>query len=102
MHKLVRSCCAILLCGALTVWGQTREGEVRVQVKDSSGTAMEASGKFVNLGTGVERSFQTDPLGTFTLGGLPFGRYRLELSKAGFATQSVVIEVQSATPIART
>ena len=33
---------------------------------------------------------------------LPYGRYRLEISKAGFATQSVLIDVQSATPISRT
>jgi outer membrane receptor protein involved in Fe transport len=95
-------CSAILLCGGLTLCGQAREGEVRVQVKDPSGTAMEASGKLVTLATGVERRFQTDSLGTFILSGLPFGRYRLELSKAGFATQSVVIEVQSATPLSRT
>ncbi len=36
------------------------------------------------------------------LGSLPFGRYRLQVSKSGFTTQSVTIDVQSATPVTRT
>jgi outer membrane receptor protein involved in Fe transport len=32
---------------------------------------------------------------------LPFGRYRLELSKTGFATQSSRIDIKSATPVSR-
>ncbi len=35
------------------------------------------------------------------LGNLPYGRYRLQVSKSGFATQSVTIDVQSATPVTR-
>jgi outer membrane receptor protein involved in Fe transport len=33
--------------------------------------------------------------------GLPYGRYRLEISKSGFATQSKLINVQSETPVPR-
>ncbi len=97
------SCAAVaLLFAALTLHGQSPEGEIRVQVKDPSGAAMEASGKLESLAPGVRRSFQTDAQGTYTLGNLPYGRYRLEISKTGFATQSVLIDVQSATPISRT
>jgi hypothetical protein len=35
------------------------------------------------------------------LTGLPFGRYRLEVSKAGFATQSIAVDVKSAAPLER-
>lgn len=91
-----------LVLAILTLHAQSRMGEVRVQVKDPSGAAMEASGKLKNLAIGGERSFKTDPQGEFTFANLPFGRYRLEVSKTGFATQSELIDVQSATPVLRT
>ena len=40
--------------------------------------------------------------GDVVLGNLPFGRYRLQVSKSGFTTQTVAIDVQSATPVTRT
>ena len=96
-------CTAVaLLFAALILRGQTPEGEIRVQVKDPSGAAMDASGTLQSVAPGVRRSFQTDAQGRYTLGGLPYGHYRLEISKAGFATQSATIDVRSATPISRT
>jgi outer membrane receptor protein involved in Fe transport len=93
---------ATLLFAALTLYAQSPAGEIRVQVKDPSGAPMEASGKLESLPSGLQRSFQTDALGTFALGNLPYGRYRLEISKTGFITRSVQINVQSPTPISRT
>jgi outer membrane receptor protein involved in Fe transport len=91
-----------LLSAALTLHAQRPQGEIRVQVKDPSGAVMEASGKLESLPAGVQRSFQTDALGTYTFGNLPYGRYRLEISKNGFVTQSLQLDVQSVTPISRT
>ncbi len=91
----------LLLCPA-GLRAQEPAGEIRLEVKDPSGAAMQASGWLQSLVTGAGSSFETDVRGTYTLGGLPFGRYRLEVSKSGFATQSVVIEVQSEIPILRT
>jgi len=93
---------AALSFAALTLFGQSPEGEIRVQVKDPSGAAMEVSGKMESLPSGMTRSFRTDAQGTYTLVRLPFGRYRLEVSKDGFATQTALIDVQSATPVSRT
>ncbi|MGH9648720.1 MAG: TonB-dependent receptor plug domain-containing protein, partial [Bryobacteraceae bacterium] len=86
----------VLLCG------QPQPGEIRIQVQDSSGLAMEASGKLESPAGKTELSFQTDPQGTYTFSNLSPGRYRLEVSKAGFATQSVLIDVESGTPVSRT
>ncbi len=91
----------IQLFACLTLNGQNSSGEIHVQVKDPSGVGMEASGKLESLVPGVERSFQTDAHGEYTLGGVPYGRYRLEFSRAGFVTSSVLIDVRSPTPIAR-
>src|SRR5580658_7432951 len=93
---------AALFLTVFALNGQVPYGEIRVQVKDPSGAPMEASGKLESVAPGVRRTFQTDAQGTYTLGNLPYGRYRLEISKTGFGAQSVLIEVKSATPISRT
>lgn len=87
--------CAVgLVCSLLRA--QPPAGEIRLSVQDSSGAAMQAAGK---LGT---QNFQTDAQGHYTFTNVPYGRYRLEVSQAGFATQAAAIDVQSATPILRT
>ena len=86
----------VLLCG------QSQPGEIRIQVQDSSGLAMEASGKLESPASKTDLSFQTDSQGTYTFSNLSPGRYRLEVSKAGFAAQSVLIDVVSGTPVLRT
>jgi hypothetical protein len=82
--------------------GQRPAGEIRLEVKDPSGAPMKAAGKLRGLTTGVQRSFQTDAQGTYSLAGLAFGRYLLEVSRSGFATQSVSIDVPSAAPVSHT
>ncbi len=53
--------------------------------------------------TGVSaRSVQTDSRGTVAIKSLPFGRYKLQISKSGFTTQTLIVDVQSATPVIRT
>ncbi len=81
--------------------GQPARGEIRLQVKDPSGAAVEASGSLQNLGAGSVREFQTDSQGQISLKDLPFGRYRVQVSKSGFAAQAIVVNVQSAAPITR-
>ncbi len=81
---------------------QPSTGEIRLEVRDQSGAAMEASGRLQNLAGGADRSFKTDSQGAYMFQRLPYGRYRLEVSKDGFATQAVLIDVQSATPVSRT
>src|SRR5262249_8102127 len=77
-------------------------GELRLEVKDPSGKSIGASGNLDNLSNGVRRGFQTDAQGKYRFEDLPYGRYRLEVSKEGFARQSILIDVRFATPIERT
>ncbi len=92
---------AILLC-LLTLHAQPPTGEIRLEVKDSSGAAMQAFGKLDSRAAGVHREFQTDASGRAALTGLSFGHYQLEMSQPGFATQAVAIELTSAAPVSRT
>ncbi len=80
---------------------QSSTGELRIEVKDPSGKALEAFGKLENLAAGVSNGFQTDSRGRRAFEGLAFGRYRLEVSREGFATQSALINVQSSEPVTR-
>lgn len=86
----------------LILQAQPPVGEIRIEVKDPSGAVVEASGTLRNLTTGVERNFQTDAHGAYDFTSLPYSRYRIQISKTGFAAQSIEIEVQAGTPILRT
>ena len=92
---------AALLMFLTAAHAQSPRGEIRIQVKDPSGAPMEASGRLENLAGRVARDFRTDAQGMVTLGDLPFGRYRLQISKSGFTTQKLTIDVPSAVAISR-
>ena len=99
--KFASSLAVFLLCVTATLWAQAPQGEIHLQVKDPSGAPMQAAGKLESIASGVAREFQTDAQGMIVLGNLPFGRYRLQVSKSGFTTRSVAIDVQSTTPVTR-
>src|SRR6516164_10625511 len=83
----------LLVPGVL--FAQNPNGELRVEVRDPSGAAVQqAEGSLQELATGAYRRFETDASGTYTLEKLPFGRYRLEITKEGFATQSSLVDIQ--------
>ena len=86
---------AVILCSALPGWGQKGAGEIHIDVKDSSAAPQVATGKLQNLSTGENTSFETDAQGMSALTGLTDGRYRIELTKAGFATQSITVDLRS-------
>ncbi|MDX2033583.1 MAG: TonB-dependent receptor [Blastocatellia bacterium] len=98
--------CLLVLTSVVSALGQSlsqgRTGAIRVEVVDPEGKAIEATARLVNVATGVERRVRTDAQGRLSLDQLPFGRYRLEVQQEGFARQSVLFDVQSSTPIART
>ena len=101
--RSVRCClhsfAAFLVASALL--GQAPQGEIQLLVKDSSGAPMRASGRLESTAGRLTRDFQTDAQGKIVLEKLPFGQYRLQISKSGFTTQSIAIDIQSTTPVTR-
>jgi outer membrane receptor protein involved in Fe transport len=81
---------------------QRPTGQARIEVKDPSGAAVAAAGKLENLSSGNVQRFETDPQGMRSFAGLPLGRYRLEVSAGGFATQVITLDLQSAALVSRT
>src|SRR5437763_600076 len=90
----------LLLC-ARAVLAQTPAGEIRLAVKDPSGAPMQVSGRLQNQAAGIDRTFETDAEGVYAAAGLPFGRYKVELSKSGFAIETVAIDLQAAAAVTR-
>ncbi len=80
---------------AANAWSQSM-GTLTIEVKDSSGAAVAAKGVATSVDRGVTRSFETDAQGVGTISDLPFGRYRIQVSRDGFATGSTVVDLQSA------
>src|SRR3954468_19287157 len=90
-----------LLAAGSAVRAQTRNATLRVEVRDPSGHGMKVSGRLRNLSAGSEFEFDTDREGRRAFSSLPAGRYRVEVVKSGFATQSVVLELESGAAISR-
>jgi outer membrane receptor protein involved in Fe transport len=82
------SCAALALVASLYA---ADPGTIHLTVKDPSGAPMSVNGTLASAG--VSRTFQTDAQGVADIGDLPFGRYRLSLSKAGFTTQALSVDV---------
>ena len=103
-----KTCILPALCGTFlsltpAILAQTvSNGEIRLQVNDSSGAPMQAFGTLRNTSTGAVRNFQTDAKGTFDFTSLAYGSYRLAVSQSGFNSEGVSIDLQSAEPVSRT
>ncbi len=79
----------ILFLSATTgfIHGQQPTGELRLAVEDASGAGTQAAG------TLDDQAFQTDAQGQYDFKNLASGRHRLKVSRAGFATQVIAVEV---------
>jgi outer membrane receptor protein involved in Fe transport len=100
MAQRILVLCLLVIAGAIRLQAQST-AEIRLDVRDSAGNALPVAGKLDHLTTGVSRMFETDEQGRYVFKNLPLGRYRLEASKTGFATTTVLIDVQSAAPVER-
>jgi outer membrane receptor protein involved in Fe transport len=82
----------------LSLLAQAQSGTIHLEVKDPSGAPLEASGKL----TGPTSSNFKTTNGQYTAPNLPFGKYQLEISRSGFATQSISIDLESEATVSRT
>jgi hypothetical protein len=80
---------------------QRGTGELRLRVIDETGLAVQADGTIDQDATAIRRAFTTDEKGTFVADTLPFGVYRVQVTRSGFAPASASIDVRSEVPIVR-
>lgn len=101
-RRLIISCAIFFLLAHLVstkhLIGQSNSGELRLKVLDPDGIGLQSSVLLVCEANQVRRSYVTDESGSLEAKGLPFGIYRIEISRTGFATYSGIVEIRSAIP----
>jgi len=91
MSKCLLFC---LLVGQL--FGQTNSGGVRLKVVDPGGLGLQTSVELVSEANHFRQSYVTDEAGTLVARTLPFGIYRVDVKRSGFALYSSLVEIRSA------
>src|SRR5581483_10603284 len=78
---------------------QRGSGELHITVADPAGLPLQAAGDVVGQATQVRVRFTTSPEGIYSIRALPFGVYRLQVERNGFAPFSSLIEIRSEAPL---
>src|SRR5947209_8908016 len=89
----------LLALVALPLAAQRGTGELRLTVKDPAGLPLEAGGAIVGQATQVRMRFTTSADGVHSIRALPFGSYRLQVERSGFAPFSNLVEIRSEAPL---
>src|SRR3989449_4465856 len=76
----------VLLIAGTTARGQSTAAFQGTVLDAQGGAVAGAKVTVKNLGTGLERSTETDSTGNFSIPALPSGNYRVEIAKTGFRT----------------
>ena len=92
-----------VLCGLVipTAFAQRGTGELRLTVKDATGSALAAEVELQNEASKTLQTVELPADGHFTFKNLPFGFYRVQITHSGFAPFSELIEVRSEVPQSR-
>jgi len=89
---------SLLIAGSPASAQQAR-GELRLRVTDPKGGGVIASVELVSAINQVRRNFWTDSAGHSVAAELPFGVYRLRVSRQGFVPVDRLIEIRSEVPL---
>ncbi|HEY6362312.1 MAG TPA: hypothetical protein VIX63_14465, partial [Vicinamibacterales bacterium] len=90
--------CLVLLPRAADA--QRTVGQVRIEVRDPAGAPADATGTLESDATQIRRAFEIDASGVHVAVDLPFGVYRVEITRAGFDRHVSTLDVRSALPVA--
>ena len=93
--SFVRRIVAFLLTIAIPLVAQTHQGELRLKVTDPSGHGARSVVEIVSRANGYRATLATNEQGELDAQRLPFGIYRLNVERPGFAAVSEVVEVRS-------
>src|SRR5207247_1981944 len=92
----MRSVVLVLWTAVHVAQGST--GELRLTVTDPAGLPVRSTVEIVSQANEVRQQLDTDARGTLTATRLPFGTYRIEVVRAGFAAFSALLEIRSPLP----
>lgn len=89
----------LVLLLAVAQFSQAHTGELRVTVTDATGAALPGPVEVVSQANEFHQRLDTDALGVLVVRRLPFGSYRIAVSRTGFADASQIVEIRSALPM---
>jgi hypothetical protein len=92
--------CIVILLWTAAQFGQSNTGELRLTVTDPGGLPIQSAVELVSEANQLRENLETDTHGTLVAKRLPFGTYRIEVSRSGFATFTGLLGVQSVLPTA--
>lgn len=93
---------AMALCLSVAAFGQANQGELQLHITDPAGAGLRATVHLVSQGNQYSTRLSTDAQGALDVQHLPFGLYRLQIQRSGFAPLSRSIEIHSALPVQQT
>ena len=88
---------ALLL--ALAQFTQTETGELRVRVIDASGLPLESAIELASDANHFRADYRSDASGIAIARRLPFGTYRVTITRDAFAPFSALVQIRSAQPL---
>jgi hypothetical protein len=88
---------AVLL--AVAQFGQARTGELHLTIVDTAGLPVVAQVELISEATDFREIRETADDGTFTARRLPFGPYRVAISRDGFGTVTQRVAITSEQPV---
>ncbi len=88
----------IVLLWSAVLSAQSKTGELRLHVTDPAGLGVRSSVELVSESNQFHQSFVTDDSGLLDAQRLPFGVYRLEIHREGFAPLAQSLEIRSVVP----
>lgn len=89
----------LVLFAVLPADAQRELGELRLEVKDQQGAGVAAAAELISEANQVRRNFTADADGRATAQDLPFGLYRLSVTREGFTPKVQIIEIRSEVPL---
>jgi outer membrane cobalamin receptor len=95
---MMKSWLVLSLFWAVPLFAQSNSGELRLKVTDPTGLGVKSSVQLVSEVNQFRKTLVTDEVGNLVAKLLPFGVYRLEVQREGFALFSDSIEIRSAVP----
>jgi outer membrane cobalamin receptor len=90
--------CALAALLAFAQFAQSHTGELRITVTDTSGLPLPGPVQVVSVANEFRETIETDQAGLAVFRRLPFGSYRVNVTRSGFADVSRLIQVRSAAP----
>lgn len=88
----------LMILVALSQFALPDSGELRIVVTDPAGLAVQGTVVLESDATQVLQRMETDPAGIATAKRLPFGRYRVSVTRDGFAAFNGIVDIRSALP----